>query len=51
MEPKFSKVLCLVDVCVHTNTQFMHEDCLLIIGGGEPIFKLYNQITSGLCTF
>lgn len=55
MEPKFSKALSLVDACVHTNTQFMHaersEDFLIITGGGEPISKLYNQITSALCTF
>lgn len=24
---------------------------LIITGGGKPIYKLYNQITSGLCTF
>lgn len=55
MKPKFFKVLCLVDACVHRNTQFMHadrsEDFLIITGGGEPISKLYNQITSTLCTF
>lgn len=27
------------------------EDCLIITGGGEPICKLQNQITSGLYMF